>query len=396
MFELLFTSFPALIRYFMLRRRNEPITVWNMKTAVFLWFTMAFALFLVIFYYHPKTYAGVIPFRTVSVVSQTSGPVTEIAVANGDHVRAGDLLFRIEDSAQRAALAEAQSQLPVIDAKEAQAKDDEIVAQASIEEIEAELVKLRDELGDAQELVAKGVGATNSVIRLEASVAAAEAELRAARAQLDLARITLLESIPAERLAAEKAIDSAEVQLSYTEVRSFGDGTVTQLALSLGSPASTIVFRPAMIVIPDRPSGAAVPIWAGFSQVASDVLYENMPAEVACESNANLAFRNTFFPARIVAVQPAVAAGQIVPDAEIRDPKYAVVRGTVQARLELLYPEHEAYLLDGSGCIVQAYTNNMEGLLGHVVSLTGVIKAAGLRMKMLGAIIVGVGLGGDH
>ena len=69
MFELLFTSFPVIIRYFQLKRRGEAMTVWNMKTAVFMWAVLAFSLFLSIFYFHPKTYAGVLPFRTVSVVA---------------------------------------------------------------------------------------------------------------------------------------------------------------------------------------------------------------------------------------------------------------------------------------------------------------------------------------
>jgi hypothetical protein len=33
MFELMFTSFPVIIRYFQLKRRGEAMTVWNMRTA---------------------------------------------------------------------------------------------------------------------------------------------------------------------------------------------------------------------------------------------------------------------------------------------------------------------------------------------------------------------------
>lgn len=104
MFELLLTSFPVIIRYFQLKRRGEPVSVWNMRTAVFLWAIMAFCLFTLIFYFHPKSYSGLLPFRTVSVVAQTNGPVTELAVKNGQRVSAGDLLFRIEDNSQKAAL----------------------------------------------------------------------------------------------------------------------------------------------------------------------------------------------------------------------------------------------------------------------------------------------------
>ncbi|MCV6596967.1 MAG: biotin/lipoyl-binding protein [Mangrovicoccus sp.] len=398
MFELLFTSFPAVIRYIQLRRRGEAITVWNMKTAVFLWGIMAFAVFTIVFYFHPKTYAGVVPFRTVSVVAQTTGPVTEVAVINGQRVEPGDLLFRIEDSAQRAALAEAEAQLAVLTAEELKAVDNKKVADAGVAEIKARLANLQDDLDDAEALVARGVGKTNAVIDARAALESAEADLQAAESQLDLALVDLEQSIPAERDAIEAAIAQAQTALAFTEVRSLVGGTVTQLALSVGSPATTLVVRPSMIIIPDRPKDMPIRILAGFSQVANSTIYDGMPAEIACEPNANIGFRNAVFPAHIVSVQPAVATGQVVPSGDLLELKNATNRGSVQAFVELVYKEHEDMLLDGSGCIVQAYTNNIDGTAGHIVAATGVVKAAGLRMKVLGSILTGIGLtgGGGH
>ena len=394
MFELLFTSFSAVIRYVQLRRRGEKMTVWNMKTAVFMWAILAFALFLTIFYFHPKTYAGIVPFRTVSVVSQTAGPVTELAVENEQRVKAGDLLFRIENSAQKAALKEAEAQLALIDAEQAKAEDSIVVAQATVDQAEAELTKLRDELSDAKTLVERGAGTTNQVLEVETALAATEAELNAAKAQLDLASVDLKDTIPAQRRAAEIAIESAKVALGYTEVRSFTDGTVTQLALNVGSPATTLVLRPAMIIIPDRIEGVPIRIAAGFNQISRSTIYEGMPAEIACDSNANLLFTNSVLPARVAKIQPAIAAGQVVPNGDLMDMGRAVERGTVLALLELAYPEQEDLLLDGSGCIVQTYTDNLHGVFGHVIAATGVIKAVGLRLKVFGSIVAGVGLGG--
>ncbi len=394
MFELLFTSFPAVIRYVQLRRRGEKMTVWNMKTAVFMWAVLAFALFLTIFYFHPKTYAGIVPFRTVSVVAQTAGPVTELAVENEQRIKAGDLLFRIENGAQNAALKQAEAQLALIDAAQAKAEDSIVVAQATVDQAEAELTKLRDDLSDAKTLVERGAGTTNQVLEVETALAATEAELNAAKAQLDLASVDLKDTIPAQRRAAEIAIESAKVALGYTEVRSFTDGTVTQLALNVGSPATTLVLRPAMIIIPDRIEGVPIRIAAGFNQISRSTIYEGMPAEIACDSNANLLFRNSVLPARVAKIQPAIAAGQVVPNGDLMDMGRAVERGTVLALLELAYPEQEDLLLDGSGCIVQTYTDNLHGVFGHVIAATGVIKAVGLRLKVFGSIVAGVGLGG--
>ncbi|MEM1236640.1 MAG: biotin/lipoyl-binding protein [Pseudomonadota bacterium] len=398
MFELMFTSFPVWIRYYQLRRRGESMSVWNMKTAVFLWAIMAITVFVIVFYFHPKTYAGVVPFRTVSVVAQTAGPVTEISVVNGQRVEVGDPLFRIENSAQRAALAEAEAQLAVLDAEALKAEDTLKVAQAGVAEVEARIASLTNDVKDAEALVARGVGTTNAVIAATAALEAAEADRDAANSQLDLALVDVEQSIPAERKSLEASIDQAKTSLAFTEVNSLASGTVTQLALSVGSPATNLVLRPSMIIIPDRPDDVPLRILAGFSQVANSTIYEGMPAEVACDTNANLSFRDAIFPAHIVSVQPAVATGQVVPSGDILELGNATARGAVQVFVELKHKEHEGMLLDGAGCIVQAYTNNIPGTFGHIVAATGVVKAAGLRMKVLGSILSGIGLagGGGH
>jgi hypothetical protein len=159
-----------------------------------------------------------------------------------------------------------------------------------------------------------------------------------------------------------------------------------------------LVLSPAMLIIPDRDEKHPVIVMAGFSQVARATLYEGMPAEVACESNAKMSFRNTVLPAHVRAIQPAIAAGQVVPGGMMLEPNNLQQRGSLVAYLDLVYPEHKDILLNGSGCMVQTYTDRLPGFFGHVISATGVIKAAGLRMKVWGALVSGVGLagGGSH
>ncbi len=398
MIELLLTSFPVIIRYFQLKRRGEALSVWNMKTAVVMWAVMAFALFLVIFYFHPKSYSGLVPFRTVSVVAQTSGPVTEVNVVNGQRVAAGDVLFRIEDATQKAAVAEAEAQFDQIAASETKAQDALRVAESQVKEIEANLTKLTVDLENAQTLVDRNVGRADDVRTAQAALDAAQAGLAAAQAQRDAATSDLEEGIPAQRRAAETKLESAKVALERTVVRSFAAGTVTQLAMSEGSPASTLILSPAMVIIPERSADTPVRIVAGFSQVAMANLHERMPAEIACDANANLSFRNAVLPARVVAIQPAIATGQVTPGAKLLDPNSVRQRGSVLVYMELVHPEHQEIVLDGAGCIVQTYRTDLPGMGGHLVAATGVVKAAGLRLKVWGSIISGVGLagGGGH
>nr|WP_047577333.1 biotin/lipoyl-binding protein [Methylobacterium sp. ZNC0032] len=397
MIEILLTSFPAVFRYYQLKRRGEAMTVWNMRTAVFLWAVLAFFLFVAIFYFHPKSYSGLLPYRTVSIVAQTSGPVTEVAVKNMQKVSAGDLLFRIENNTQKAALKQAEAEFDKITAAEAKASEALKVAQASVAVSSASLEKLRGDLENAQTLVARNSGTREAVRLAESSTAIGEANLAAAQAQQSLAQADISQTLPAQRKAAEAALESARVALGMTEVRSFTDGVVTQLALSAGSPASTLILSPAMVIIPDRPSNLPLRITAGFSQVSRTTLYEGMPAEISCDTNIGLSFSNTVLPARVRHIQPAISTGQIAPGGRLIELSERIPRGSLLVYLELENKEQEKIMLDGTGCIVQTYTNNLPGFTGHLIAATGVVKAVGLRLKVWGALIAGIGLaGGGH
>ena len=396
MIELLISSFPAVFRYYQLKRRGEAMTVWNMRTAMFLWAFFAFFLFVLIFYFHPKTYAGLLPFRTVSVVAQTSGPVTQVNVMNGQRVSAGDLLFKIEDSNQKAALKQAEAEFGKLAAAESKAAESLKVAQASLVESTTTLEKQKGDLANAQTLFARNAGTRESVRLTESAVVIAEAGLAAAQAQFSLAQVELTQSIPAQRKAAEAALESAKVALNKTEVRSFTDGVVTQLAMSVGSLASTLIISPAMVIIPGRPDNLRLRVVAGFSQVSRSTIYVGMPAEVACDSNVSLSFRNSILPARIVDIQPAVSTGQVVPSGQLIELGTRTQRGSVLVYLELLNKEQDSMMLYGSGCLVQTYTNNLGGFSGHVIAATGVVKAVGLRLKVWGSLLAGIGLAGGH
>ncbi|WP_113913624.1 hypothetical protein [Roseovarius dicentrarchi] len=144
------------------------------------------------------------------------------------------------------------------------------MAEASVNQASASLDKLSVDLDNARTLLARNVGTKDAVRALESSVSVAEAQLAAAQAQVDLAGSDLTQALPAERSAAEAAVESAQVALDKTEARSFTDGVVTQMAMSVGSPASQLIINPAMVMIPDRPEDAPLRVTAGFNQVGVD------------------------------------------------------------------------------------------------------------------------------
>ena len=99
------------------------------------------------------------------------------------------------------------------------------------------------------------------------------------------------------------------MELDKTVVRSEVNGVIDQLTLHVGARASQIASSPAMLIIPDRDEAHPRRVVAGFSQVARSVLYVGMPAEVACDTNFNVAMVDSVLPARIVAIQPEIRRG---------------------------------------------------------------------------------------
>ncbi len=373
------------------------MTVYNMKTAVFIWLMLALVLFLTIFYYHPKSYTGIVPFKTISVVAQTNGPVTDLPIRNGQRVKKGDLLFQIENGTQKAALEQASTAFQNLDASEAKAKNEVQVAAANVAQAKAALANVREKLEDAEVLQSKNVGRANTVVSLRFSAEKADAALAATQAQLKAAQTELTDVLPAARKSAEATYTSAKVALAKTEVRAFAAGMVTQLVLSVGSPATQLILRPAMVIIPDRDKDVPIRVVAGFSQVAKNVLHVGMPAEIACDSNSIIAMKNAVMAAGVAGIQPAIAAGQITPSGTLIDLNSNVQRGSLLVFFELVHKKHEALLLDGSGCLIQTYTNNLEGTVGHIIGATDIIKAFMLRIKAWGVLVTGVGLaGGNH
>lgn len=161
-----------------------------------------------------------------------------------------------------------------------------------------------------------------------------------------------------------------------------------------------IALRPAMVIVPDREEDDPAEIVAGFTQVNRSVLHVGMPAEVACQSNINNGMHNSVLPARVVRIQDSIATGQIVPTGTLIQPSERMGKGDVVVHLRLEHPEQQDLLVNGSRCLVQAYTTKIRGgladtALGEVIEAWALEKAIIMRMKVWVMLATGAGLGGE-
>ncbi len=404
MIELLVTSFPFVLRVIYLKWRGLPVTLYNVHRALFMWFVLALIVFFAVFYYYPKSYTGLVPFRTVPVVAENGGTVTDIYVKGGDRVEPGDPLFAVENASEQAAVELATRKVEEIEsaklAAELQVQTAQAVLDAAITAREqAELV-----LMDHEALQAKGSAAfqVSQLERAQSTLSTREAEVEAAETQLGVAQVQATAVMPAQLASARASLKQAQVELSKTLALSSVDGVVEQVTLNVGSRAAQAAMSPAMLIVPDRKDAEKGRIVAGFSQVSRTELYEGMAAEVACESNFNISMRNTVLPARIVRIQEQISSGQLAPSGRLIEPSEKAKRGQIVVHLDLVHPEHRELLVPGSGCIVQSYTTNFEGemegtLVAHGIQAMGIIKAVGLRVKAWFGLTSGIGLiGGGH
>ena len=404
MIELLVTSFPFVLRVIYLKWRGLPVTLYNVHRAIFMWFVLALIVFFAVFYYYPKSYTGLFPFRTVPVVAENGGTVTKVFVKGGEHVEPGDPLFAVENTSELAAVEYSNRKVEEIEsaklAAELQVETAEAVLDAAMTAMEqAELVLL-----DQRALQAKGSAAfqVSQLERAQATLDTRQAEVEAAETQLGVAQVQATAVLPAQLASARASLKQAEVELAKTTTYSSVRGVVEQVTLNVGSRAAQAAMSPAMLVVPDRKDAERGRIVAGFSQVSRTEIYEGMAAEVACESNFNISMRNTILPARIVRIQEAISSGQFAPSGRLMEPGERAQRGQVVVHLDLVHPEHRDLLVPGSGCIVQAYTTSLDGemegtVIAHGIQAMGIIKAVGIRIKAWFGLTSGIGLiGGGH
>jgi len=240
----------------------------------------------------------------------------------------------------------------------------------------------------------KGTFSKRDITRLLNQKASRQGSLDAVLAEYNATKANVEEAIPAQLKSAKAALAKADNELSKTQVKAMVNGTVTQVVLNVGAPATRLVMNPSMLIIPDRNDDIPLRVIAGFSQTANQVLKQGMAVEIACETNANMLMTNVVMPARIAFKQDAIAAGQFVASNRLIEPLERAKRGSVLTFLELEHKAHEAMLLNGSGCIVQTYTTDLPGFSGHVISALGIIKAILFRVKVWVSLALGVGLGG--
>jgi membrane fusion protein, multidrug efflux system len=155
----------------------------------------------------------------VSVSAQVNGPITVVAVRNGQRVKQGDLLFRIDPAPYRVALEQAQAQLSA-----AQLQNRELRTQAAgtggdIVGSQADLEIKRRALSRQSQLLKQGFTTRSDYDDAVSEVRKSETDLANARARAANASAAIAPGEQPNIAAAMAALDKARLDLARTEVR---------------------------------------------------------------------------------------------------------------------------------------------------------------------------------
>jgi membrane fusion protein (multidrug efflux system) len=155
----------------------------------------------------------------VSVTAQVTGPVIEVDVQNGNHVKRGDVLFRIDPAPFRVALENAEAQLAAARLQTTQLRTQAAGTGADITGAQANLAIKQNALDRQSALLKKGFTTRSDYDDALNDVKTAETQLADARARAANAQAAIAPGQQPSIAQAQAAVDKAKLDLERTVVR---------------------------------------------------------------------------------------------------------------------------------------------------------------------------------
>lgn len=299
-----------------------------------------------------------------SISSNVSGRVVEVAVHDNQHVRQGDLLFRLDAAPYTIAVAEAQAQLGKARLEVEQLRATYRQRKADLAAAQDTLKYRTSEAQRQQHLLDKGIA---SQAQFDAALHAkqnAQQQFNSAQQQIQAALAALggNPDMPLEQhpyvLAAQAQLDHARLNLSYTTVVAPQDGVVTRVdELQVGDyiPAAKPVF--ALV------SNRDVWVEANFKEVQLAHMRPGQSAEIAVDALSGRKLHAT-----VASVSPGTGNEFSVLPAENATGNWVKVVQRVPVRLELDDPAIR--LQSGLSAQVTVDTQYQRHPFGHAAATT--------------------------
>ena len=218
------------------------------------------------------TASGIInPLSTVSIGTQASGRIAEIYVDYNSEVKEGQLLALIDQANAKANVAQREAALEI--------------AKAQVEVVENNIKYYKKTL--------------DRISKLNASKYSTEKELEAAERDYDNA-VAQLALEKAQVKQAEASLNSAQTELSYTEIKSPVNGIVISKAVEVGQTVAASFSTPELFSVAEDLTKMQIEA----SVVEADIakVKEGQPVRFSVDSYADEYFHGTVVQVRNEAV----------------------------------------------------------------------------------------------
>jgi HlyD family secretion protein len=260
--------------------------------------------------------------RQATVSAQITGTLKQVLIEEGEHVAAGQVLARLDDSALQATVAQARAQL--------------LGAQALEAQYQAQLAQVTRDSQRSQDLFDRGLVSRQALEATQTQQASLAAQLQVQLKQIEL---------------AQAALHGAQVQLSYCTVRAPFAGVIVAKAAQAGE-----------IISPISAGG-------GFTRTGVGTIVDMDSLEIEVDVNES-------YLHRVAPQQPAQAVLDAYPDWNIPAHVIAIIptadrnKATVKVRVAL--EQKDPRILPDMGVRVSFLEQGSAGTAGPA-AVTGVL-----------------------
>ena len=142
-----------------LGREINFFSVWfELRRGITACLMLTVGLITVIFYYHPSTTTATLYFRTVPILPEINGRVSEVRVDFSAPVKKGDVIFKLDSARQEAVMETSRRKIAEVDADLLAAQADVLKADAQIQQAKSDYQQASDELNVKRDLQQRSPG----------------------------------------------------------------------------------------------------------------------------------------------------------------------------------------------------------------------------------------------